>query len=132
MDHKKFNLTISNVLLEWNTLPDSPLILEGLSAQAQFEKESAVNLFPKVLAVGPDVKTLKPGQYVVTGAPGINLITIDDVKYGLLKEHQIDMGLDQKPTGVETLEADSIKTSKTAVKVDQFQTKASKNNLNLH
>ena len=132
MDHKKFNLTISNVLLEWKTLPDSPLILEGNAAQAQFEKECAINLFPKVLATGPDVKTLKTGQYAVTNAPGINLITIDGIKYGLLKEHQIDMGLDQEPKVVETLEADTIKTTKTATKVGQFQTKASKTNLNLH
>lgn len=131
MDISKINLTITNVLLEWKTLPESSIVLENNAAQAQFERESAINLYPKVLAVGPDVKTIKPGQYAVSNAAGINLVTIDGTKYGLLKEHQIDMGLDQEPKVVDTVPADLIKTEKTSKKVDSFQIKAQKHDIEL-
>jgi len=130
MDTKNFHLTISNVLLEWNVPEKSSIIT--MTDELKFMEESKINLFPKILAVGPDCKTVKPNQYAVTNTPSLNLITIDGIKYGLVKEHQIDFTIDKLPSTVERLEGDKIKTEKTSKKVNSFQQRASKHDIEIN
>jgi len=128
MDIKNFKLTISNVLFEWKTLPKSEI---SFSQELQRDKETRINQFPQVVAVGPDCKTVRAGNFIAINVNNFSILTIDEVPYGLVKEHQIDVAFDKKPDTAHKLEGDPISVEKTGRKVEEFQTKAKKNNLKL-
>lgn len=83
LDH----LTRTNVLISWQEfVPRSNI---QLNPQAKAEAEAKINQCCEVLAVGDEVKTIKPGQFVLMGGTG-RLITINGTVYGIIKEHMVD------------------------------------------
>jgi hypothetical protein len=115
------NLTGSNVLLEWKESKEGTLQLPD-ELRAQINAQD--NGITKALAVGPDCKTIKEGDWVLLNGAG-RLLTLDGTTYGLVKEHQIDATFKKKPVLGKT-ELDplpSIKTEKTEKKVVDFNLK---------
>ena len=118
---KNINLTGSNVLLEWKESDEGALQLpEELKAQINAQNNGVT----KALAVGPDCKTIKEGDWVLLNGAG-RLLVLDGVTYGMVKEHQIDATFKIKPKlGKNELDAlPSIKIEKTAKKVEDFNIK---------
>ena len=118
---KNISLTGSNVLLEWKESDEGALQLpEELKAQINAQNNGVT----KALAVGPDCKTIKEGDWVLLNGAG-RLLVLDGVTYGMVKEHQIDATFKIKPKlGKNELDAlPSIKIEKTAKKVEDFNIK---------
>lgn len=115
------NLTGSNVLLEWKESKKGALELpEDLKIQINAQD----NGITRALAVGPDCKTIKEGDWVLLNGAG-RLINLDGTTYGLVKEHQIDATFKKKPV-LRKNELDAlpyIKTEKTEQKVVDFNIK---------
>ena len=129
MNLKNFKPTISNIIFEWKTLPKS--VIDFGSEGVQRDREAEINLFPKVLARGPDCKTVEIGDYVAMNVNNFSILTIDGVPYGIVKEHQVDIAFKEKPAIMTKLEGDEITVQKTGKKVQDFQERARKNNLKL-
>jgi hypothetical protein len=88
------SMTRSNILIEWRELSESKITFADM-----YDKEMAeakLNQCCKVLAVGDDVKVIKPGQYALLGGAG-RLLTINGTVYGVVKEHMIDMVFNEPP-----------------------------------
>jgi hypothetical protein len=118
---KNINLTGSNVLLEWKESDEGALQLpEELKAQINAQNNGVT----KALAVGPDCKTIKEGDWVLLNGAG-RLLVLDGITYGMVKEHQIDATFKAKPRlGKNELDSFSnIKIEKTAKKVEDFNIK---------
>ena len=115
------NLTGSNVLLEWKESKKGALQLPD-ELRAQINAQD--NGITKALAVGPDCKTIKEGDWVLLNGAG-RLLILDGTTYGLVKEHQIDATFKKKPVlGKNELDAlPHIKTEKTEKKVVDFNIK---------
>ncbi|MAH44669.1 hypothetical protein CMI37_02520 [Candidatus Pacearchaeota archaeon] len=118
---KNISLTGSNVLLEWKESDEGALQLpDELRAQINAQNNGVT----KALAVGPDCKTIKEGDWVLLNGTG-RLLVLDGITYGMVKEHQIDATFKAKPRlGKNELDSFSnIKIEKTIKKAKDFNTK---------
>lgn len=77
----------SNILIEWKEYVSRTSI--KLDPISQANAEAKINQCCKVLAVGSDVTDIKPGEFVLMGGAG-RLIVLNDVAYGIIKEHMVD------------------------------------------
>ncbi len=119
----QISLTSSNVLIEWKEAKEGALHLpDDLKTQI----ESQNNGITKALAVGPDCKSVKAGDWVLLNGAG-RLIILDGTTYGLVKEHQVDATFKKKPVlGRNDQDpAPGLKTSKTEKKIKVFNDKHS-------
>lgn len=117
-------LTRTNVVIEWKEL-DTELTIDP---RARMEKEAELNVVVKVLGVGNEVTTIKPGQYALLGGAG-RLITLNGDTFGIVKEHMIDMVFDVKPeiTFDQGQSQGEIVTSATQEQIKRFSDKHSYN-----
>ncbi len=117
------NLTSSNVLIEWKEAKDGALHLpEELKAQIEAQN----NGITKALAVGPDCKSVKEGDWVLLNGAG-RLLVLNGIAYGIIKEHQVDATFEKKPI-LGRNDQDTVpglKTSKTENKIKVFNQKHS-------
>ena len=81
------NMKKSNILIEWTEYVGRTNI--QLDAASLANAEAKINQCCKVLAVGDDVTSIEPGNYVLMGGTG-RLITLNDTAYGIIKEHMVD------------------------------------------
>lgn len=112
-------MTRTNVLIEWQELKvESGLQLDENTKSMM---EAKVNQCCKVLAVGDEVKNIKPGEYVLMGGTG-RLITINDTVYGIIKEHMVDAVFSTIPKlGRDEGESHgTIRTDITAAQLEKF------------
>jgi len=117
----KFIPTRDGVLVNWKA-SDSKLML---SPELKKEIEMAENGIVEVVEIGPDVKNIKPGQFVLLNAAG-RLINLNNKTYGLIKSFQIDGIYSEKPDFVKLEVSESalnINTSKTEQKISQLNKK---------
>lgn len=119
----KFRPTGNKVVVNWKEA-ESTLTL---SPEMMMMKEMQKNGITQVAAVGPDVKVIKTGDWVLLNAAG-RLIKIDGKTYGVVLENQIDGAFDEKPkvTDVPVKEedlSDRIKTDKTESKIIKLNDK---------
>jgi hypothetical protein len=115
------SLTRTNIVVEWKKLPEGKI---KLNDKQKYYQETELNTVCKVLAVGNEVKTMKPGQYALMGGEG-RLVTLNGTTMGVIKEHMVDMVFDKRPV----LNLDfgksegTIKTDLTAEQLSQFSEK---------
>tara|TARA_R100001463_G_scaffold45883_1_gene94360 strand:- start:1463 stop:1858 length:396 start_codon:yes stop_codon:yes gene_type:complete len=120
----EMSVTRSNIVIEWKEYK----VPAGLqySPEMIMQKESEQNGICKVLAVGEDVKNIKPGDLALMGGVG-RLITLNDTTYGIVKEHMIDAVFGKMPkVGVDEGESQgTIMTDLTQKQLDRFGEKHS-------
>lgn len=120
----EMSVTRSNIVIEWKeyTVP------AGLqySPEMIMQKESEQNGICKVLAVGEDVKNIKPGDLALMGGVG-RLLTLNNVTYGIVKEHMVDAVFGKMPkVGNDEGESQgTIMTDLTQKQLDRFGEKHS-------
>ncbi len=116
------NMTKTNVLITWKEFTTRSGIT--LDPQALQMAEAKLNQCCQVLAVGDEVKSIKVGDFVLMGGAG-RLITINDVVYGIIKEHMVDAVFNKEPKigKDEGKSQGEIKTSVTQSQLEKFSNK---------
>jgi hypothetical protein len=120
----EMSVTRSNIVIEWKEYK----VPAGLqySPEMIMQKESEQNGICKVLAVGEDVKNIKPGDLALMGGVG-RLLTLNNVTYGIVKEHMVDAVFGKMPkVGSDEGESQgTIMTNLTQKQLDRFGEKHS-------
>jgi hypothetical protein len=120
----EMSVTRSNIVIEWKEYK----VPAGLqySPEMIMQKESEQNGICKVLAVGEDVKNIKPGDLALMGGVG-RLLTLNNVTYGIVKEHMVDAVFGKMPkVGSDEGESQgTIMTDLTQKQLDRFGEKHS-------
>lgn len=119
--YEQISLTSSNVLIQWKESKDGALHLPD---ELKAEIDAQNNGITKAIAVGPDCKSVKEGDWVLLNGAG-RLLVLDGVTYGLIKEHQVDATFKKKPV-LGRNDQDTVpglKTSKTEKKIKVFNEK---------
>lgn len=120
----EMSVTRSNIVIEWKEYK----VPAGLqySPEMIMQKESEQNGICKVLAVGEDVKNIKPGDLALMGGVG-RLLTLNNVTYGIVKEHMVDAVFGKMPkVGNDEGESQgTIMTDLTQKQLDKFGEKHS-------
>jgi co-chaperonin GroES (HSP10) len=138
METVGFTPNQTGVLLKWREAEDdekaSGIIIpeairehpEAIREQRQAELNALENGITQVMAVGPDCKLVKVGDWVLLNSPG-RLINVEGIAYGLVKEHQIDGVFDNEPNTKKVDEIGvapgTLKTTKTEKKALDFKEK---------
>jgi hypothetical protein len=118
------SMTKTNILIEWTRHSSRTNIkLEG---RAHEMAEAALNQCNEVLSIGSEVKDIKIGDFVLMGGTG-RLITLNGVKYGIIKEHMVDAVFSSKPRigEDEGVSQGGINTTITREQVKKFSQKQS-------
>lgn len=113
------------VICEWYVKEEKEekkkIILTGNAAQNEIESLNGIN---EVLAVGPDVKQAKVGDWVMLAHMEVPIVNIDGVPCAMYKEHMIMGTFDEKPDIAENdKNGPSIRTKKTEKKSLEFKDK---------
>jgi co-chaperonin GroES (HSP10) len=131
MDNVGFTPNQTGVLLKWREAENDEkasgiIIPEAIREQRQAELNALENGITQVMAVGPDCKLVKPGDWVLLNSPG-RLINVEGTAYGLVKEHQIDGVFAKEPSTKKIDEIGAppgtLKTTKTEKKALDFGNK---------
>lgn len=118
---KSINLTSSNILVEWKEAEEGSLHLPD-ELRTQIDAQN--NGITKAIAVGPDCKTVKVGDWVLLNGVG-RLLVLENITYGMIKEHQVDATFTKKPLLGKNEQpiAPGLNTLKTEKKIEEFNTK---------
>jgi hypothetical protein len=120
-EFKKLGMSVtrSNIVIEWKEY-EVPAGLQ-YSAEMIQAKEAEQNGICKVLAVGEEVKNVKPGDLALMGGVG-RLLTLNGITYGIVKEHMIDAVFTKMPKiGADDGESQGgIMTDLTQQQLDRF------------
>src|SRR3990167_11277597 len=104
----KFTPVGAGILVEWKQ-SESKL---SLPPEVLKDIEMAENGIVKVVEVGPEVKQIKPNDYVLLNAAG-RLINLNGKMYGLIKQFQIDGVYSSKPEFTKIEAPSTLHTIKT-------------------
>lgn len=88
-------LTRTNIAIDWDELVGWAGVIFP-NEETRQDAEAMHNQICKVLAVGDDVKFIKPGDFVLLGGVG-RLLTINDRTYGIIKDHMVDCHFTERP-----------------------------------
>ena len=98
----------------------------ALIGTALADQESELNGINEVMAIGPDVKDVNLGDWVMLTNTEMPIINIDGVAYMAVKEHMIMLSFDDKPE-IENCknpkDGSIIRTKKTEKKALEFKDK---------
>lgn len=131
METVGFTPTQTGVLLAWREAEDDEkktgiIIPEAIREERQAQLNALENGITQVVAVGPDCKLVKVGDWILLNSPG-RLINVEGTAYGLVKEHQIDGVFHSEPTTKKIDEIGvppgTLKTTKTEKKALDFKDK---------
>lgn len=118
------------IYCKWNVEKETPEGQNGkkitLIGNAKADAEADLNGINEVMAVGPDVKDIKVGEWVMLTNTEMPIINIDGTAYMALKEHMVMLSFDEKPA-VENCknpkDGSIIRTRKTEAKALAFKEK---------
>jgi len=118
---KSIKLTASNILVEWKEAEEGSLHLPD-ELRSQIDAQN--NGITKAIAVGPDCKTVKEGDWVLLNGVG-RLLVLENITYGMIKEHQVDATFTEKPLLGKNEQpiAPGLNTLKTEGKIKEFNVK---------
>jgi hypothetical protein len=110
------------VICEWYVKEEkeSKIKLVGNAAQDALEELNGIN---EILAVGPDCKQAKVGQFAMVGHMEVPIVNIDGIPCAMYKEHMLMGAFDSKPDVEEnknSKEGPVIRTKKTEQKAVDF------------
>lgn len=121
-----FKPTKDYVICEWYTAKekeDSKVILVGNAKNDRIEELNGIN---EVLAVGPDVVGIKPGDWAMLSHMEVPIVNIDGVACAAYKSHMIMGTFDSQPeidNNKNSKEGAIIRTKKTEGKALDFKDK---------
>lgn len=118
------------IYCKWNVRKETPEGENGkkisLIGNALADAEAELNGINEVVAVGPDVKDIKVGEWVMLTNTEMPIINIDGEAYMALKDHMVMLSFDEKPE-VENCknpkDGSIIRTKKTEKKALEFRDK---------
>ena len=97
-----------------------------LVGNAKAEREEEMNGINEVLAVGPDVQNIKPGDWAMLANMEVPILNIDGVQCAAFKSHML-MGIFEEKPDIENCENPKdgtiIRTKKTEKKALEFRDK---------
>ena len=112
------------VICEWyveEKQEESKIHLIGNAKQDAVDKLNGIN---EIIAVGPDVKQAKVGDWAFLSHTEVPIVNIDGVHCAMYKEHMIMGSFSSKPAIAENdKEGPKIKTTKTEEKAVEFKNK---------
>lgn len=105
----------NNVLVHWKEIKDGALALPD---DLKKEKEMQENGIVQIAAIGPDCKIAKVGYWAIVNSGG-RVLNYNGYCFGIIKEHQIDVVLKEKPETVNGKMAGSAELSVNGIKLDK-------------
>ena len=129
MSKVNFNAKKDYIYCKWN-IPKESTGEAGkkiaLIGNALADKESELNGINEVVAVGPDVKDVKVGDWAMLTNTEMPIINIDGTAYMAIKDHMVMLTFDEKPH-IENCknpkDGSIIRTKKTEKKALEFKDK---------
>jgi hypothetical protein len=113
------------VVCEWYIAPKKETKIE-LVGNAKADQEAGLNGINEVLAVGPKVENIKPGDWAMLAHMEVPIVNIDGTPCAMYKAHMLMGVFDEQPDlddNNNSKEGAIIRTKKTEKKALEFKEK---------